>query len=68
MADTPEQIGPYQVEVEIGRGGMGVVFRARDPKLDRPVAVKVPPAEFATDPGRVQRFRQEARTLAALNP
>ena len=43
---------PYQVEAEIGRGGMGVVYRARDPKLERPVAVKVLPAEFATDPGR----------------
>jgi serine/threonine protein kinase len=52
MAGTPNQIGPYAVEAEIGRGGMGVVFRARDPKLGRAVAVKVLPEEFAKDAPR----------------
>jgi serine/threonine protein kinase/tetratricopeptide (TPR) repeat protein len=64
---VPERIGPYPIEAEIGRGGMGVVYRARDPKLNRPVAIKVLPQEVARDPARVDRFRNEATTLAALN-
>jgi len=57
----------YRIEGEIGRGGMGVVYRARDSKLDRPVALKALPPEFARDPGRLARFEREARTLASLN-
>ena len=67
MNDAPKQIGPYPVEAEIGRGGMGVIFRGRDPKLGRPVAIKVLPEEVAKDPARVDRLRQEATALAALN-
>ena len=67
MNDAPKQIGPYPVEAEIGRGGMGIIFRGRDPKLGRPVAIKVLPEEVAKDPARVDRLRQEAMALAALN-
>ncbi len=63
----PEAIGPYRVEREVGRGGMGLVYLARDPRLDRPVAIKVLPDAFAADPARLARFEREARTLAALN-
>jgi serine/threonine-protein kinase len=62
-----ERIGPYQVEGEIGRGGMGVVYRATDPRLKRAVAIKALPADLAGDPDRLARFETEARTLASLN-
>jgi serine/threonine-protein kinase len=65
--DTPSHIGSYPIEKELGRGGMGVVYLARDPRLNRPVAIKVLPAAFVADPSRLQRFEREARTLAALN-
>ncbi len=61
------RIGTYQVERELGRGGMGVVYLARDPKLDRDVAIKILPAELAEDAERVARFEREAKTLASLN-
>ena len=67
MSSVPSQIGPYPVEAEIGRGGMGVVYRARDPKLGRPVAIKVLSEDVAGDHNRVERLRQEAKTLATLN-
>ena len=57
----------YTVTARIGKGGMGEVYRARDAKLDRDVALKVLPPEVATDPGRLRRFQQEAKTVAALN-
>src|SRR5688500_7601800 len=57
----------YQVTGKIGAGGMGEVYRAHDPRLARDVALKVLPSEFASDGGRLKRFEQEARTLAALN-
>jgi dipeptidyl aminopeptidase/acylaminoacyl peptidase len=60
-------IGPYEILARIGAGGMGEVFRARDPKLDRDVALKVLPAQFADDLNRRARFEREARLLAALN-
>ncbi len=62
----PSRIGAYPIEREVGRGGMGVVYRARDPRLDRPIAIKVLPDEFARDPERLARFEREARLLAAL--
>ena len=57
-------IGHYQLLEEIGRGGMGVVFRARDTKLGRDVALKLLPPLFTADAGRVARFEREARLLA----
>src|SRR5262249_28237480 len=60
-------LGPYEDLQLIGRGGMGEVYRARDPKLMREVALKVLPRAFASDPGRVSRFQREAHMLAALN-
>ena len=61
------RLGPYEVIASIGAGGMGVVYRARDTKLDRDVALKVLPDVFAADPDRLMRFTREAKTLAALN-
>jgi Tol biopolymer transport system component len=61
------RLGPYDVGSLIGRGGMGEVYRARDSKLKRDVALKVLPEEFLTDPNRVARFRREAEVLASLN-
>ncbi|MCM2257959.1 MAG: serine/threonine protein kinase, partial [Vicinamibacteria bacterium] len=61
------RLGAYEVVATIGAGGMGEVFRARDTKLGREVAIKVLPAAFAQDAERVARFRREAQILAALN-
>ncbi len=57
----------YEILGTLGAGGMGEVYRARDPKLGREVAIKVLPEEFARDPSRVTRFEREARMLAAVN-
>jgi WD40 repeat protein len=62
-----ERIGPYEVLAPIGAGGMGEVYRARDTKLKREVALKVLPEAFARDPGRLARFQREAEVLASLN-
>ena len=61
------RLGPYEIVAVLGRGGMGEVYRARDPKLNRDVAIKVLPALFATDADRLARFTREAQALAALN-
>ena len=61
------RLGPYQVLSRIGAGGMGEVFRGRDTRLNRDVAIKVLPLTFAQDQERVARFRREAQLLAALN-
>jgi eukaryotic-like serine/threonine-protein kinase len=61
------RLGPYEILFALGAGGMGEVYRARDTKLDRDVAVKVLPATFGSDPERVARFQREAKTLASLN-
>src|SRR5262245_50275941 len=61
------RLGVYEIVSAIGAGGMGEVYRARDTKLQRDVAVKVLPELFARDPERLARFAREARTLAALN-
>ena len=60
-------LGPYEVLALLGAGGMGEVYRARDPRLDRDVALKVLPDLVADDPERLARFEREARTLASLN-
>jgi serine/threonine protein kinase len=61
------RLGPYEVIASIGAGGMGEVFRAKDTKLGRDVAIKVLPAEFAKDHERLARFKREAQILASLN-
>jgi Tol biopolymer transport system component len=61
------RLGSYEVVAPIGAGGMGEVYRARDSKLGRDVAIKVLPANFVNDPERLSRFQREARMLAALN-
>jgi serine/threonine-protein kinase len=61
------RLGPYEIVAPIGAGGMGEVYRARDTKLDRAVAIKILPESFAGDPDRLARFEREAKTLAALN-
>jgi Tol biopolymer transport system component len=61
------RLGPYEIEDLLGAGGMGEVYRARDPRLDREVALKVLPEEFFESDERRQRFEREARTLASLN-
>jgi serine/threonine protein kinase len=60
-------LGSYEVVSLLGSGGMGEVYRARDARLDRDVAIKVLPENLATDPDRVRRFQQEARAIGALN-
>src|SRR6516225_1826794 len=67
MIEPKQSIGPYKLIGLIGSGGMGEVFRAHDTRLNRDVAVKVLPKDFATDADRLRRFEQEAKTLAALN-
>ncbi|HEX5476062.1 MAG TPA: protein kinase [Vicinamibacterales bacterium] len=68
MALNPgTHLGPYEIVALLGSGGMGDVYRARDAKLRREVAIKVLPALFASDPDRLGRFEREAQTLASLN-
>jgi hypothetical protein len=68
MNITPgTMLGPYEIVVLIGAGGMGEVYRAKDARLGREVAIKVLPPSFAADPERVRRFEQEARAVAALS-
>ena len=59
--------GPYEVLGLLGAGGMGEVYRARDTRLDRTIAIKVLPAELSADPNRRTRFAREARAVAALS-
>jgi eukaryotic-like serine/threonine-protein kinase len=60
-------IGPYEIKSSLGEGGMGVVFRALDTRLQREVALKVLPDDFSADPDRLSRFQREAQVLASLN-
>jgi serine/threonine protein kinase len=61
------QLGPYEITAPLGAGGMGEVYRARDTRLERTVAVKILPAQFSSDPVRKQRFEREAKTISSLN-
>ena len=67
MLSVGTRLGPYEVTAQIGEGGMGQVYRARDTKLDRDVAIKILPEAFAHDADRLARFQREAKTLASLN-
>ena len=62
-----DRVGPFEITGTLGVGGMGEVYRARDAKLNRDVALKVLPANVAGDPDRLARFRREAQLLASLN-
>jgi len=64
---TNSKLGPYEVLAPLGAGGMGEVYRAKDSRLDREVAIKVLPEAFARDPERMARFQREAKVLASLN-
>lgn len=68
MALTPgTKLGPYGIQSPLGAGGMGEVYRARDTRLDRVVAIKILPAHLSSDPVRRQRFEREAKTISSLN-
>ena len=60
-------LGPYEIQSLLGAGGMGQVFKARDSRLDRTVAIKILPLELSVDADPRQRFEREARMVAALN-
>src|ERR1700680_203442 len=64
---TGKKLGNYEIVDKLGEGGMGEVWRARDARLNRSVAVKILPLEVSQDPQRRLRFEQEARALGALN-
>ena len=64
---TGTKLGAYEILASLGKGGMGEVWRARDTRLNREVAIKVLPADFAHDADRLKRFEQEARATSALN-
>ena len=61
------RLGPYEILSAIGAGGMGEVYRAKDPRLGRDVAIKVLPSSFSSDSDRLKRFEQEARAAGVLN-
>jgi serine/threonine protein kinase len=67
VLDAGTRVGPYEVLAKLGEGGMGEVYRARDTKLNRDVALKVLPEAFTADPERIARFKREAHVLASLN-
>ena len=59
-------LGPYEIGARLGAGGLGEVYRARDTRLDRTVAVKILPQQLSSDPIRKQRFEREAKTISSL--
>src|SRR5262245_13520697 len=64
---TDTRLGPYEIQALLGAGGMGEVYRARDTRLERSVAVKVLPEQLAQDPKALARFHREVRAVAALS-
>src|SRR6202022_3579573 len=64
---TGTKLGPYEIQSALGAGGMGEVYRARDTRLERTVAIKILPAQLSSDPIRKQRFEREAKTISSLN-
>ena len=67
MLGSGTKLGPYEIVAPIGAGGMGEVYRARDSRLNRDVAIKVLPSAFSKDQERLHRFEHEAHAAAALN-
>jgi serine/threonine protein kinase len=61
------KLGPYEIQSPLGSGGMGEVYRARDTRLERTVAIKILPPQFSADPVSKQRFEREAKTISSLN-
>ena len=61
------KLGPYEIVAPLGAGGMGVVYRARDTRLERTVAIKILPPHLSSDPNLRQRFEHEAKTISSLN-
>src|SRR5215467_2969270 len=61
------KLGPYEIQSPLGAGGMGEVFRAKDTRLGRDVAIKILPKEMSADAARKQRFEREAKTISGLN-
>ena len=61
------KLGPYEIIAPLGAGGMGEVYRARDTRLERTVAIKILPQQLSSDPARKQRFEREAKTISSLN-
>jgi len=67
MSTIGKTLGNFEITSQLGKGGMGEVYRAKDQKLGREVAIKVLPEEFARDADRIARFQREAKLLASLN-
>jgi serine/threonine protein kinase len=67
VLETSTRLGPYEIVALLGAGGMGEVYRARDTRLERYIAIKVLPATFANDSLRVARFEREAKAVASLS-
>src|SRR5262249_43414780 len=61
------RLGPYEILASLGAGGVGEVYRARDTRLERTVAIKILPSHLSSDPIRKQRFKREAKTISSLN-
>jgi serine/threonine protein kinase len=61
------KLGPYEISAPLGVGGMGEVYRAKDTRLDRTVAIQILPAQFSLDPVHKQRFEREAKTISSLS-
>src|ERR1041385_6867684 len=64
---SPTRLGPYEILALLGAGGMGEIYRARDTRLDRTVAIKILPQHLSTDAVRKQRFEREAKAISSLN-